>query len=99
MLLIVASFVAALGVAAGGTLLYVYDQATAIDRSTPQVVVEQFLDATLILNNSDRVSLFVCKQWSAEAALLAVAPPTDKRVAVSGAVSLLASLPPVRRSL
>ncbi len=82
-LLIVAGFVAALGVAAGGTLFYVYDKATAIDRSTPQVVVEQFLDSTLILRDSDRIALFTCRQWSALEAAQKVGAPSNPKIASS----------------
>jgi hypothetical protein len=81
--LIALGFVVALGAAAAGTLFYFYDKATAIDRSTPQVATEQFLDSTLVLKDENRVALFVCQQWSAEAAMAAAAPPTDSRVAVS----------------
>jgi hypothetical protein len=80
--LIVAGFIATLGVVAGGSLLYFYDRATAIDRSTPQVVTEQFLDAALVLNDPERVSLFVCHEWSAKEAMQAVARPADQRIAV-----------------
>jgi len=82
-LLIVAGFVAALGVAAGGTLFYVYDKATAIDRSTPQVVVEQFLDAALMLRDSDRIALFTCRQWSALEAAQKVGAPANPKIAPS----------------
>jgi hypothetical protein len=80
-LLVVIGFLAVLGLVAV-TLTYFYDRTTAIDRSTPQVVTEQFLDATLILDDPDRVSLFVCSEWSALDAMQAVARPADPRVAV-----------------
>jgi hypothetical protein len=80
LLLIVVAFLVALGAVAGGALLFFYDQITGIDRSTPQVVTDQFLEATLSQRDSSRVALFVCSDWSAEQAVQAADAPTDSRV-------------------
>jgi hypothetical protein len=67
----------------GGAAFVIYDQATAIDRDTPEVVVQQFLQAGLVDHDTARLSLFVCRQWSADEALKKIAPPTDERIFVS----------------
>lgn len=67
----------------GGAAFVVYDRATAIDRSTPEVVVEQFLRAGLVDRDAGRLSLFVCRQWSAEEASKKIAPPTDDKTFIS----------------
>jgi hypothetical protein len=85
----VAAFVVALGAVAGGALLFFYDRATAIDRSTPQVVTDQFLDATLVLNDPARVGLFVCDRWSAEDAMAKVGAPTDSSMSASWGISVV----------
>ena len=77
------AFVLALAAVAAGTVLFFYDRATAIDRSNPQVVAEQFLDAALVLKDLGRLSLFVCEDWHAADALAAAAPPPDPRVVPS----------------
>jgi hypothetical protein len=82
-LLIIAAFVIGLGGVAAGTAFYLYDKATAIDRSTPEVVVDQFLRATLVQRDPDRVALFVCQQWSAQQANDDVRPPANPNVDVS----------------
>jgi hypothetical protein len=82
-LLIAIAFAVVLGAAAAGTLFYIYDKATAIDRSTPEVVVGQFLRATLVEKDARRVSLFVCPQWTASAAASDVAAPANPKVSVS----------------
>ena len=60
--------------------LVVYNRATAIDRSTPTVVAEQFLGASLIDRDAGRVTLFVCESWPAADALAATAMPTGASV-------------------
>jgi hypothetical protein len=82
-LLIVFAFLAVLGVAAGGVLFYLYDKATAIDRSTPQVVVDQFLDAALKQRDVTRLSLFVCDSWPAAQAISEVDPPPSEDASIS----------------
>jgi hypothetical protein len=49
----------------GGVGLIAYDKATAIDRSTPEVVVQQFLTAVFIDEDPGRVQLFLCGGFSA----------------------------------
>jgi hypothetical protein len=45
----------------GGTIgVVAYDKATAIDRSTPAVSVEQLLTAIFVDNDESRVQLFLC---------------------------------------
>jgi hypothetical protein len=73
--LILVAFVLVLGGLAAGTAFYVYDRATAIDRSTPQVVGVQFLDAALKLKDPKRVGLFICSSWTADQAMTAAAFP------------------------
>jgi hypothetical protein len=82
-LLVVAIVAGFLLVVGGGTAVFLYDRATAIDRSTPEVVVRQFLRAGMVERDSARLSLFVCSQWSAEAATTAIAAPTGNGVTVS----------------
>jgi hypothetical protein len=62
-LLIVAIVVAFLAVLGGTIGVVAYDKATAIDRSTPDVVTDQFLQAALVDKNATRVGLFVCSTW------------------------------------
>jgi flagellar basal body-associated protein FliL len=82
-LLIVVAFLVVLGVAAGGTFVVLYDKATEIDRSTPQVATSQFLDALLLVKDPARVALFVCNEWSAPEAIATAAAPTDPAIAIS----------------
>ena len=62
-LLIVVIAVAFLAVLGGTIGVVAYDKATAIDRSTPDVVIDQFLQAALVDRDADRVGLFVCARW------------------------------------
>jgi hypothetical protein len=82
-LLIAIAFAVVLAAAAAGTLFYIYDKATAIDRSTPEVVVDQFLRATLVQRDPGRVGLFICQQWSTQQANDAVRPPANPNVDAS----------------
>src|SRR5262245_53614946 len=82
--LIVGAFLVVLGAATGGVLAFLaYDKSTAIDRSSPQVVTSQFLDAALKLQDVERLALFVCGSWSAGEAMAAAVPPTQTPVSVS----------------
>jgi hypothetical protein len=83
LLFILAGVLAAVLLIGGGAAFVVYDKATEIDRSTPEVVADQFLDAGLVLRDVRRMSLFVCPSWSAGAAMATVAAPTDPKVIVS----------------
>ena len=92
LLLIVAGFVALLGLVAGTAFIYFYDRATAIDRSTPESVVIQFLDASLRQKDPTRVSLFLCDQWPVDTAMAAAAGPDDAGVIPSwGAINVAIS--------
>ena len=82
-LLILLLGLAAAVVIGGGAAFVVYDQATAIDRSNPEVVTRQFLTASLVEQDPAKVSLFVCRQWSADEAMRTVEPRTDDRVSVT----------------
>lgn len=82
-LLVVAIAVAAALVVGGGAAFVIYDEATKIDRGTPEVVVQQFLHAGLVDRDAARVSLFVCRQWSADEAMKKIAPPADERIFIS----------------
>jgi hypothetical protein len=62
-LLVVVIAVAFLAVLGGTIGVVAYDKATAIDRSTPDVVVDQFLQAALVDRDAVRVGLFVCGRW------------------------------------
>jgi hypothetical protein len=49
----------------GGTIgVVAYDKATAIDRSTPDVVADQFMQAATVDRDAVRVGLFVCASWA-----------------------------------
>ena len=70
-LLIVAIVVAFLLLLGGTIGVVAYDKATAIDRSTPTVVIRQFMEAAALDHDSTRVGLFVCQGWSAADAMSA----------------------------
>lgn len=72
-----------LGIAAGGAIFYLSDQGGGIDRSTPGVVAQQFLEASLLDRDVARIELFTCADWPAPAALAAVDPPADERIHTS----------------
>jgi hypothetical protein len=61
MILIVVGTLAASG---AGAAFLLYDRATKIDRSTPAVAVDQFVHATFVDKDDDRVELFTCPQWT-----------------------------------
>jgi hypothetical protein len=67
--LIVALVFIGLILVAGTIGLIIYDRATAIDRSTPTVVVGQFLVASFDDRDPRRVALFVCEQLQPNQAL------------------------------
>jgi hypothetical protein len=76
-LAIIAGFAVVVG---GGTAFLIYDRATAIDRSNPEVVVSQFLRAALVERDANSLSLFVCRQWSVQDAMREAAPPPGDSV-------------------
>jgi hypothetical protein len=59
-LLIVAIVVAFLVLLGGSIGVVAYDRATAIDRSTPAVTVEQLLTAIFVEDDAARAGLFLC---------------------------------------
>jgi hypothetical protein len=72
--------------ALGATGLYLYNRVAEPDRSTPAVVSRQFLEAILIDQRSERVSLFACKSWPPDVALAQVLPTFDPSVRASWGV-------------
>jgi hypothetical protein len=67
--LIVALVVVVAVAIAGAIGLVIYNRATAIDRSTPTVVTEEFLGAAIVDRDPNRVELFICPTWSADDAV------------------------------
>jgi hypothetical protein len=77
--LIAGAFVVVLGLVTGGVLAFLaYDKSTKIDRSTPQVVTVQFLQAALVERSAERVGLFVCDTWSISDAMARASSPTTQ---------------------
>jgi hypothetical protein len=72
-LLIVAIAVVFLVLLGGAIGVVAYDKATAIDRSTPGVATQQFLQAALVDRDPGRVGLFICVRWSVADAMRATA--------------------------
>jgi hypothetical protein len=87
LLLILAAIVGGLVLTLGVAGLVVYNQATAIDRSTPAVVARQFLRATLTEKDPRQIGLFVCVGWPADKALSESASSADPSAEVSWAVT------------
>lgn len=83
LLMIVAGFVVTLGVVVGGALYFLYERSVGIDRSTPEIVTDQFLGAVLRDKDVARTSLFVCSEWSPEAALAEASVTTNPQTSVS----------------
>jgi hypothetical protein len=81
--LIVAIVVIVAVAAAGAIGLVIYDRATAIDRSTPTVVTEEFLGAAIVDRDPSRVELFICSSWSADDAINKVTVSTGDGVVVT----------------
>ena len=80
LVLIVTAFFVAIAAFAGGALILLREGGGGIDRSTPQAATDQFLEAALSLKDVNRLSLFVCSQWSAARAMEAADLPTDPRL-------------------
>jgi len=78
--LIVVGFLAVVGGAVG---FVAYDRATAIDRSTPAVVVDQFLQAGLKDQDPARVGLFVCPGWAPTDAISEMPKPAGDNIFIS----------------
>jgi hypothetical protein len=85
-LLVVAIVVAFLVLLGGSIGVVAYDRATAIDRSTPEVVIRQFVGAAAIDHDLARANLFVCGQWSAADALTKMSLPTTPNLSINWGV-------------
>jgi hypothetical protein len=68
---------------AGTVGLIIYDRATAIDRSTPTVVVDQFLVASFDDRDPRRVAFFICDQLQPDQALADTIGGIDMNLSVS----------------
>jgi hypothetical protein len=68
---------------AGTVALILFDRATALDRSTPTVVVGQFLVASFDDRDTRRVALFVCEQLQPQQALEDTVGGIDPNLSVS----------------
>jgi hypothetical protein len=86
-LLVVVIAVAFLAVLGGTIGVVAYDKATAIDRSTPGVVTQQFMQAALIDRDPARVSLFLCSNWSVSDAMAATAPASQPDIRVNWGIT------------
>jgi hypothetical protein len=72
-----------LALTAGG--FYIYRVATAPDRATPEAVVEQFLEAVFVQNNSDQLAPLLCSTWEPLRAMTWVTSQVDPRARMSWA--------------
>jgi hypothetical protein len=81
--LIVAAGLIATMALVGSIALVLYDRATAIDRSTPAVVSDQYLRATLFDRDANEVAPFICAGWSADEALAEATKDVDPALLVS----------------
>ena len=77
--------VGAVALIGAATAVYLYDRATAIDRSTPAVVAEQLLQAALAEEDAARVGLFICNDWSSADAMAQLRSNIDPEVQVGWA--------------
>jgi hypothetical protein len=69
-ILLIVAIVVAFLIVLGGTIgVVAYDRATAIDRSTPDVVADQFMQAATVDRDAVRVGLFVCASFPAADAM------------------------------
>jgi hypothetical protein len=86
-LLVAAVVLASVVTVAGAFGVFVYDKATAIDRSTPAVAVQNFLQAALVDGDATRLALFVCSRWSASEAMTAVGEKRDPSLRVNWGIT------------
>ncbi|GAB3796614.1 hypothetical protein [Micromonospora zhanjiangensis] len=87
----------ALAVMGAGTLFYLYDRATAPDRSAPDVTVDNYLRAYLVDRNDALADQFVCEGSTDLAALRALRAEAERREAQFN-VSVRVSWGPLQRS-
>jgi hypothetical protein len=69
--------------AAGAVGIFVYDKAVEPDRSTPDAVALQFLQAALVDRDVTAVGLFTCDAWAPAAALQEATEGIDQSLQVS----------------
>jgi hypothetical protein len=86
-LLVVAVVLACVVTVAGAFGIFVYDKATAIDRSTPTVAVRNYLQTALVDRDVARLALFVCSRWSPSEAMAALGERPDPSVRVNWGVT------------
>jgi hypothetical protein len=86
-LLVVAVVLASVVTVAGAFGIFVYDKATAIDRSTPTVAVRNYLQTALVDRDAGRLALFVCSRWSPSEAMTALSERPDPSVRVNWGVT------------
>lgn len=95
-LLISVAVVAALAITAGGIVFSLYDRATRIDRSNPDVTLEQYITAVFDHRDSAEAQLFTC---GAQADLkevdqfLGVVKGLEAKYSIGVSVSILKSRP------
>jgi hypothetical protein len=78
-LLILAAFLLAICLV-GGVVGYVwYDRATQVDRSTPVIVVFQYVNAVFELRDDGRAELYECKNATSRSALHVVLDDLEER--------------------
>jgi hypothetical protein len=62
---------------------YIYRAATAPERSTPEAVVEQFLEAVFVHNSTDQLAPLLCSTWEPQRAMNWVTSQVDPRARMS----------------
>jgi hypothetical protein len=75
--------IGALVLIGGATGVYLYDRATAIDRSTPTVVADAFLHGVFVEKDSVRVGLYTCPRWSGDDAIQEVQAHVDPEARIA----------------
>jgi hypothetical protein len=87
----------ALAVMGAGVLFFLYDRATAPDRSAPDVVVDNYLRAYLVDRNDVKAQLFLCRDSTDLAAVQALRAEVERREAQFNVV-VRVSWGPLQRS-
>jgi hypothetical protein len=80
-----------------GVLVFLYDRATAPDRSAPDVVVDNYLRAYLVDRNDVKAQLFLCRDSTDLAAVQALRAEVERREAQFNVV-VRVSWGPLQRS-
>ncbi len=70
-----------LALVAGG--FYIYRVATAPARSSPEAVVEDFLEAVFVQNSADQLAPLLCSTWQPQRAMTWVTSQVDPRARMS----------------